>query len=188
MELQLIRPTSMAQWAKIYKLYRSAFPRSERKPFSIIRKMYRKGVTDIWCCEADGSFAGIAITINGPEHILLDYLAVSPNHRGSGVGSATLLALQKKYTDRSLFLEIESVWEDVPDREQRLRRKAFYLRNGLIPMNVMIWLFGVKMELLGVDCKLTFDEYKAFYRDNYNEWAAEHISEAEHPEAANSTI
>jgi len=35
------------------------------------------------------------------------------------------------------------------------------------------------MELMGFDCRLTFDQYHAFYRDNYNQWAADHIQEAE---------
>ena len=34
---------------------------------------------------------------------------------------------------------------------------------------------GVKMELLGWGTQMGFDSYKAFYRDHYNPWAAEHI-------------
>jgi hypothetical protein len=35
------------------------------------------------------------------------------------------------------------------------------------------------MELMGFDCHLTFEEYHNFYRDNYNQWAADHIQKAE---------
>lgn len=42
-------------------------------------------------------------------------------------------------------------------------------------MNVTVKLFGVRMELLGSGCGLDFDGYKAFYRENYNQWAADHI-------------
>lgn len=42
-------------------------------------------------------------------------------------------------------------------------------------MGVFVELFGVDMELLGFDCSLTFEEYHAFYRDNYSAWAAEHV-------------
>ena len=59
------------------------------------------------------------------------------------------------------------------------RRKQFYLSNGMTEMNVFVKLFGVDMELLGYDCSLTFEEYHDFYRDNYNEWAAEHVKKAE---------
>ena len=28
-------------------------------------------------------------------------------------------------------------------------------------------------------CKMTYEQYHDFYRDNYNQWAADHISKAE---------
>ena len=70
--LHYAAPSGFLQWAQIYALYRKAFPRSERKPFAIIRKMHRKGVTDIWYFTREGKFAGLIITINGPEYVLLD--------------------------------------------------------------------------------------------------------------------
>ena len=81
----------------------------------------------------------------------------------------------------SIFGEIENVVDDSEDLELRKRRKAFYLRNGLKEMKVMVYLFGVKMELLGTGAPMTFEEYRNFYRDNYNQWAANHIAPAEYP-------
>ena len=83
MDLKLKRPQGIGRWLQIYQLYMEAFPASERKPFGMIRRMYRKGTTDIWCLERPGSFAGIGITINGPDLILLDYFAVRKPLRGS---------------------------------------------------------------------------------------------------------
>ena len=31
------------------------------------------------------------------------------------------------------------------------------------------------MELLGWDCVMDYEDYRLFYRDNYSEFAAEHI-------------
>ena len=115
--------------------------------------------------------------------MLVDYLAVSPSARNGGIGSSILGALREKYPNHRIFLEIESVWEDVPDRDARLRRKAFYLRNGFTPMKLMIWLFGVKMEVLGIDCTLDYSQYHDFYYTYLSPWTAEHISEDVHPEA-----
>ena len=179
--LTLSRPRSLWQWLKIYRLYRTAFPRSERKPFSMIMKMTRLGKTDTWYCTDNGQFVGIAITINGEEAILLDYFAMAKDVRGSGYGSALLQTLIAQYAPKTLFGEIETVFDDVEDLELRKRRKAFYLRNGLKEMGIMVYLFGVKMELLTSDRSMTFEEYRDFYKCNYNEWAANHISPAEHP-------
>jgi GNAT superfamily N-acetyltransferase len=171
----LIAPKGFAQWARLYKLYLTAFPAAERKPFSMIVSMWKKGRTDIWCLRRNGCFAGLAITINGPDVILLDYLAVAEKCRSQGMGTAALRALREMYDGKGLFVEIESTREAAPNLPQRLRRKRFYLSCGMAEMHTMAKLFGVNMELLGYDCLLDYDQYKAFYRDNYNHWAAEHI-------------
>lgn len=180
-ELTLSRPQSLPQWFQIYRLYRTAFPASERKPFSMIYQMSRKGKTDVWYCTDHGKFVGIAITINGDNAILLDYFAMDKKLRGKGYGSAILAAVIKQYAPKTVFGEIETVFEDCDDLDMRIRRKQFYLRNGLKEMGVMVYLFGVKMELLTSDRSMTFTEYRDFYRNNYNQWAADHILPAQHP-------
>ena len=151
----------------------------------MIRKMYRKGVTDVWYCTEGTQFVGLAITINSPDRILLDYFAIAEDLRGSGYGSAILRGVIRQYEGKGLFGEIESTYEDCPDRELRQRRKAFYLRNGLRELGVMVELFGVTMELLGVGCTMDYAEYRSFYADNYSRWAAEHIAPAVHPDFPN---
>ncbi len=177
-DIILKKPSSFNHWRKIHKLYRSAFPIYERKPFSMIKKMEKKGVTDVWCFEKEGDFIGLAATINSEKTILIDYLAIEKKHRRQGCGSEILRLLREKYASRGVFVEIESTFEDCENKEERKRRKAFYLRNGMEEMGVLAELFGVNMELLGYDCKMTFDDYHAFYRDNYSQWAANHIKEA----------
>lgn len=176
--LQYAAPKGIAQWAEVYHLYQKAFPRSEKKPFSIIRKKQKEGKTDIWRFTRDGKFAGLIITMNGDDHILLDYLAVAENCRGTGIGTEILQLMKTHYVEKGVFLEIESVYEECENQAERIRRKHFYEKCGMESMNVFVWLFGVKMELMSFGCKLTFDEYHAFYRDNYGQWAADHIQEA----------
>ena len=177
--LKYDKPRGLFQWADIYKLYQKAFPASEKKPFSMILTMYRKGASDVWYFTREGRFAGLIITINGAEHILLDYLAVEETQRGTGIGSEILALMKDRYGDKGVFLEIESVYEPCDNREQRLRRKHFYETCGLRSMGVFVWLFGVKMELMSFGCTLSYEQYHAFYRDNYNQWAADHIKPAE---------
>ena len=114
---------------------------------------------------------------------MLDYFAVVPGQRSGGFGSALLRKLKELYPGKGLFVEIESVYEDVDNLEERQRRKQFYLKNGMRQMNVMASVFEVKMELLCSDCEVDFAGYHRFYHDNFNAWAASHITEAEHPEA-----
>lgn len=173
--MNMTKATGILPWLRIYRLYRSAFPRCERKPFSMIYKMSRAGKTDVWYISDQGRFVGLAITINGPDRILLDYFAIAEAHRSGGYGSQILKSLIAHYEPKSLFGEIENVIDEGEDLPLRKRRKQFYLRNGLKEMGVMVYLFGVKMELIGTGTPLSFEEYRNFYAENYNQWAAEHI-------------
>lgn len=177
--LQYAAPKGLKQWAEIYCLYQKAFPKSEKKPFFMILRKFREGKTHIWRFTRNGSFAGIVITINGEQNILIDYLAVEENQRGTGIGSEILPLMQKHYVGKGVFLEIESVYEESGNKAERLRRKHFYEKAGMQSMDVFVWLFGVKMELMSFGEKLTYEQYHAFHHDNYGQWAADHIQKAE---------
>lgn len=165
---------------RIHRLYRSAFPNSERKPFSMITSKRKKGTTDIWYFSKDDVFVGFATTVNSQSLILLDYLAVPEKLRGQGFGSEILALLRMHYVGKGLFLEIESVLDDSPNLEQRLKRKQFYLSNGMTDLHTEACVFGVNMELLGFDCQLSFEEYREFYRKHLSEFAANNVTVPEH--------
>ncbi len=173
--MEFFSPKNVFHLIKIKALYRRAFPLDERKPFSMITKMKKKGKTDIWYFEDGGRFLGLAITINGEREILIDYFAVSEELRGKGYGHKMLSALLEYYLPRGVFLEIEIPYEDAENYTERVRRKRFYESVGLSPMQTYVKLFGVDMELLGVGCSLSFDEYRDFYLKNYGRFAYDNI-------------
>lgn len=174
-DVALYHPRTPLEWWRIYLLYRRAFPKYERKPFAVIRRMQKESRTVVWyALTQDGRFAGMASTIEGENETLLDYFAISKKLRGQGYGAAFLQRLHLCYEDKGLFVEIEAADRDDPTGEKQ-RRKQFYLRNGMEDMHVTVILFGVRMELLGRGCALDFDGYREFYRTHYNPWAAEHV-------------
>jgi GNAT superfamily N-acetyltransferase len=173
--MKFYKPSSPLKMLKLRLLYREAFPKCERKPFSIIKAMSKKGKTDLWYFEDEGRFAGLCATINGPDTILIDYLAVSKKRRGTGVGTRMLKSLLEHYKDYGVFLEIEKLNPDARNNNERIRRREFYLRCGLEPMGTYVKLFGVDMELLGKSCRLSFDEYRGFYLCNYGKFAYDNI-------------
>lgn len=173
--MKIIQAKKLIHKLKIYRLYMSAFPKYERKPFSMILSMQKKGKTDLWYAESDGKFIGMGATINGDNLILLDYFAVSQKYRSKGYGSQILQKLRDLYPGKGFFLEIEKVYKDAENYHERHRRKQFYLNVGMKELGTYAKLFGVDMELLGYDCSLSFDEYREFYRKNYGEFAAKNI-------------
>ena len=182
MPVVLKRPRGPLGWLRVYRAYLEAFPPSERKPFWLIVRMTRRGKSDTWCLHTGGRFAGFCSTINGAEAVLLDYLAVSPALQGKGIGTQTLYALQEKYHDHGLFVEIESPFEEGNDQTGRIRRKQFYMACGMKPFGVMANVFGVKMELLGRNCMLDYKAYHGFYLENYSAYAADHLQELPYPQ------
>lgn len=176
-QLSLQKPGMPAHWLQLYRLYLSAFPAAERKPFSIIARMYREGRSDVWCICRGERIIGLAATINGGGLVLLDYFTVSSRFRGQGIGSEALEMLQQTYAHCGLFVEIESSREAAENHTERLRRRDFYLRGGMVPLEVTAEVFGVKMELLGSRCRLDFEAYRRFYEVHYSAWAAKHILE-----------
>lgn len=175
MEIQQTR--TLGQWRRLYSLYRSAFPRSERKPMGVIRSMQKQGRCDVWYFTDNGKFVALAITIkDGKGKVLLDYLAVTKESRSKGYGSDILSTLFAQYSGQDVFGEIEIADETADNYQDRVRRKQFYLRNGMRAVGVYITLFGVEMELLTNGCDMTFEEYLDFYQKNVGEFAVKNIT------------
>ena len=181
--MQLVKTQNWAQWKTVYKLYQEAFPDYEKKPFWLIWLKNKQGRADVWYVVEEGRFIGLGITMSAPGRVLLDYFAIDANVRGQGYGSKALKALQEQYADRHFFLEIESVYDECDNVEQRLRRKQFYLRNGMTEMKMMVNLFGTDMEVLGHGCKLDFDSYSAVYEYTYGKRVRKNVREVLYPQA-----
>jgi len=150
--------------SKIEALYQTAFPPSEKKPFSLMLGKREQGWMEILAIESDqDDFLGLAITMICQDIVLLDYFAIADEMRGSGIGSQTLQLLKNRYKNKRLLLEIESTATESPDHEVRLRRKNFYTRNGLCAMPYMVELFGVEMEIMTFPGPVSFEEYHAIF-------------------------
>lgn len=113
--------------------------------------------------------------------ILLDYFAISSKKRGQNLGSKALLLLQEMYKGKKFFLEIESVYSEADNLEERRRRKQFYLKNGMKEMKVMAYVWSTEMELLGYDCQVTFEEYYALYENYFGNWVSKNLVKMDYP-------
>lgn len=162
--MQLRNATTERQLANIRPLYEEAFPKSEKKPFEfILQKREQASFEILEIVDEAQEFCGLAIMMLYEALVLLDYFAIAPQCRGRGLGSQALKDLQERYAGKKFMLEVESTvgLDALPESEKhlRLRRKAFYLRNGMRPMDFQVDLFGVEMEILAYGEKVTFEEY-----------------------------
>ena len=155
---------------KVKILYKRAFPKSERKPFAVILRSCSEKKGEIYGIFENAKFVGLAITLNSPNAILIDYLAILPKYRSKKIGGAVLANLMQIYGNKTIFCEIENT-ENLENfsNSNKFRRKNFYLKNGFKNLDIKISLWGVKMELLSNFSKAKFDEYFEIYTYAYGE-------------------
>lgn len=167
--------TAKNDLGEIENLYESAFPVCERKPFRAMVERINHGV-EMLGIEEDGEFVGLAIVLVTDTIALLDYFAILPEKRGNGIGGRALAKLRERYRNHALLIEIEDPSEPCDNRHDRVRRLAFYRRNGMIEMPYLIWFYGTKMLVLTNGIPVTFAEHYEVYRLILGENIAQNIT------------
>lgn len=160
-----LSPVCKKEYPALRALYRSAFPAAERMPLSRFFALQKKGQAEILAVRRCGGFAGLMIVTFAPGYALLNYFAVEPACRCLGLGSLALPALQRRYPDRQVVLEVEPPDDTAPNARQRQRRLAFYAKNGFLPCQLPVRLCGVALDVLTPGGQaLDFAAYRGFYR------------------------
>ncbi|GEM_PF-72541 len=152
--LMEIKTLDLTQITWVYETYMvTDFPKEELKPLKAIVWMLEKGIYDCLGLYQQEELVSYAFFVKNEERgtLLLDYLAVTPQYRASGVGSIFMEKMRSHYADRrAILLECESECTS-PDEEQRQIRKRriqFYLRNGCVRGRVKSFLYDVEYEIL----------------------------------------
>lgn len=73
---------------------------------------------------------GFAIQIKNETTVYVMFFAIDRELRGQGLGSKAIRALTEHNGDLQVVLDFEIPLPEFANYEQRVRRKAFYLRNG----------------------------------------------------------
>ena len=127
-----------------YTVYREAFPPTELKPLSSMRRMTRDGVYRNLALFDSGEPVAFANLWLDGDHILIDYLCVPAARRGRGLGAELLERLREAYSPETVFIvEAEAPTGD-PEKDALIsRRLAFYERCGAVPLSYETAIFGV---------------------------------------------
>ena len=103
MSVKLKQVFSGKRLDEVHALYETAFPASEKKPFSMIVSGQGTGLVEILSLEENNRFLGLAIMAKAGDRVLLDYFAIADEVRGHGAGSAALQALRERYQGMKEF-------------------------------------------------------------------------------------
>ena len=88
---------------------------------------------------------------------------------GKELTPETLGALLAHFENKKYIFEIETQDEQADNAEERRRRKAFYLRNGLKETGLSANVYHTDFEILTPDGELSFQEYVDFLREVLDE-------------------
>ena len=115
------------------RLYETAFPDGEQIPYDELIELMDLMDIDFTAYYDKEMLVGLMIVLKLPRYNWGWYFAVREELRGQGYGQAILKATLDKYRNgRPYIIDIESPLQpDAPNPEQRQRRHAFYLRNGM---------------------------------------------------------
>ena len=128
----------LAEYAQVVALYEEAFPPEERYPVELLdRSVAWPGIEytayfdgDLLCGFTHSAIAG--------GYLYVIFLAVNAHVRSRGYGTRILAQIRAAHPDCMTVLEIEPLDPAAPNNDQRLRRLAFYERNGFTPAGYVL--------------------------------------------------
>ena len=160
----------------IHTLYESSFPPDERMPFSRLLSRCEDGVMRLLSVEDEnGAFLGFANITLCFDALALNYFAIKPEYQGNGYGTEVILALKKRYPERSIVIDIEDDGISSDNPEQRKRRRAFYERLGFSAMPYKLKIFGVPSLIMSSAKEYTLEEYMKIFEQVFSTWALSHV-------------
>lgn len=143
-------------------LYLRAFPDEERLPWWILWLNSCRKDIDLTAWMNEDKFCGFtaSATVEG-LHFLL-FFAVAEDCRSQGYGSTILQAIQKQHP--AVVLNIELLDPAAPNYPERLRRFAFYQKNGFHDACYHVWEVGGEFRVLSTGLPLDVPRYKQVFR------------------------
>lgn len=152
---------------KADRLYISAFPKIERHSLREIHAAARKGRAEYLAFYEGRKFVGLTYLIVRENVALLLYFAVNPKMRNMGYGSSILQSLKERYSGKDLVILIESIYDACDNKEMRVRRMNFYLRNGLRDTGLIHSTIdgGANYIILNSREPFRLEAYKALFQD-----------------------
>lgn len=131
---------------KVLEIYERSFPPEEQVPMSELRRSAKRDEVSFlaWIDPSlpageDGAGNVVALTFSFvfPDLFYLGFLAVDGRTRSAGYGSRILTHFRERYAGIPQLLEIEPLTREAANYQQRMRRLAFYERNGFTVTNMI---------------------------------------------------
>lgn len=155
--LRTIDKTS-ADYNKIRAIYHRSFKKIDRIPLFVL-SLKRHSTLELLGIYDDDLVVGLTYLIHKGDMTFVLYLAIDDKLHSKGYGSLALKEIVSRGNSR-IALNIESIDQHATNYNQRIKRKAFYLKNDFQASGVFIKNPDGIMEMLSYQKKVvTFDDY-----------------------------
>lgn len=151
-------------WAQVNTLAKEAFPPEEYLAPSELVKMAQSDNFDFLALLDDDTFVGFMVVMLYENLAYLFFLAINENSRGKGYGSRAIETLRAEYPDKTQTVDFEMLDDTAPNKEQREKRRSFYLRNGYRETGLFLSYLGVDYEVFCMGSAFDIDTFKAMMK------------------------
>ena len=153
------------------KLYITSFPKEERMPLLLMRLLALKQEVDFNCYYENGEFCGFTYMASEGNVLFVLFFAVETKLRQKGYGSAILEYIKENNPSKTIVLNVELLDETADNYEERVKRFAFYKKNGFYDTGYDIEEIGGVFRVLSTSKNLNTDEYlRVFQKMSFGLW------------------
>lgn len=171
MEIKKISLSDAQDPKQIKHLYGSAFPKEERMPWPLVRFLILQRDVDVHGYYEAGKFCGFTFSAATEKVLFILFFAVADDCRGQGYGSAILQLLKEEHPDRIIVLNVELLDPEAENYDQRLKRMAFYRKNGFYDTGYDIDEVGGTFRVLATRQALDVPAYlRVFQKMSFGLW------------------
>ncbi len=142
----------LANYKEICDFMKRVFPKEELMPMWLINLLTLKKNYNFKVYYDNDLFVGILFTIESDDTLFVFYIAVNDKIHSKGYGSKLLQVLFDKYPNKSITLFIETMDDiNAENYEQRVKRLAFYERNGFVHTGIKAGFKTPFVDILSTD-------------------------------------
>lgn len=152
-------------FAKVIQLYKKAFTTVRHIPAWILRFNMRKGKNGFNALYIDNTWIGLIYSTEYNGVVLIHFLAISAALRSGGYGSKVMDSMKRMHAGKRIVLNIELLDKQEKNYSQRVKRKAFYEKNGFISSGYIVKDTSEALEMLIVGGSIRKEEIEAIYED-----------------------
>lgn len=151
-------------YSKVIDLYKTAFTTAQRIPTWFLRFKLRKGKVGFNILYADDTWIGLIYTTEYKDIVLVHFFAISDSYRSDGYGSKVIDSMKVTHSRKRIVLNIEQLDKREKNYPQRVKRKAFYEKNGFSSSGYIVKEPGEKLEMLIFGGSISKEEIEAIYK------------------------